>query len=97
ISIDVLPAQASSVPCKHIFSSNKEICTLHQNNLFSKLMEALKFKYQQEGLSFTSDLITKSQDYSITELMDYAACELITTNNFKELYDLVNNDNDNDL
>ncbi|KIK76463.1 hypothetical protein PAXRUDRAFT_95380, partial [Paxillus rubicundulus Ve08.2h10] len=68
VAMDVLPAQASSIPCECAFSSSKETCALQQNNLSPHLPEALqvlKFKYKQKGLSFTSDLIEKPQDYSI--------------------------------
>ena len=36
-------------------------------------------------LSFTSDLVPKPQDESMTELRQYAALQLIATNNLEEL------------
>ena len=94
--MDVLPAQASSVPCERVFSSSKETCALRRNSLSPRLLEALqvlKFKYKQEGLSFTSDLIAKPQDYSITELTECAALKLIATGGYEELHDLIVNNN----
>ncbi|KIK77738.1 hypothetical protein PAXRUDRAFT_165858 [Paxillus rubicundulus Ve08.2h10] len=95
VAMDVLPAQASSVPCERAFSSSKETCALRQNNLSPHLLEVLqvlKFKYKQEGLSFTSDLIAKPQDYSISgELSEHAALELIAAGSLGELNDLFNN------
>ncbi|KAF9219231.1 hypothetical protein BS17DRAFT_770151 [Gyrodon lividus] len=80
-------------------------CFLHRhllfhNNLTPQLLEALqilKFKYKQEGLSFTSDLIAKPQDYSISrELSECAALELIAAGNLEELNDLFNNSSSSD-
>lgn len=57
VSMNILPAQASSVPYGRVFSSSKGTCTPRRSALAPKLMEALKvltFKCKQEGLSFTS-------------------------------------------
>jgi len=40
--MDVLPAQASSVPCERLFSSGKETCTARRNRIKPNLMEALQ-------------------------------------------------------
>ncbi|KAF9789610.1 hypothetical protein BJ322DRAFT_983701, partial [Thelephora terrestris] len=40
--MDVLPAQASLVLCKHLFSSGKETCTTCRDWIQLKLMEALQ-------------------------------------------------------
>ena len=40
--MDVLPAQASSVPCERLFSSGKETCTARRNRIHPELMEALQ-------------------------------------------------------
>jgi hypothetical protein len=41
------------------------------------------------GLSFTSDLVAKPQDESMTELRQHAALQLIAANNLEELRDLM--------
>ena len=40
--MDVLPAQASSIPCERLFSSRKEPCTPRRNRIQPNLMEALQ-------------------------------------------------------
>jgi hypothetical protein len=58
--MDVLPAQASSVPSERVFSSSKETCTARRASLSPPVLEALqvlKFSYKQDRLNFTEDLI----------------------------------------
>ena len=60
LAMDILPAQASSVPCERIFSSGKGTCTPHRNRINPELMEALqtlKFAFR-----FTDLDLTKSVD-----------------------------------
>lgn len=58
--MDILPIQASSVPCERVFSSSKETVTARRNLLSPKTMEALqllKFSTKQgRGISFTKGL-----------------------------------------
>jgi hAT family C-terminal dimerisation region len=58
--MDILPIQASSVPCERVFSSSKETITARRNSLAPDLVEALqllKFSTKQErGISFTEGL-----------------------------------------
>lgn len=71
VAMDILPAQASSMPCKQIFSSSKHTCTDSQNCLQLEIVEALqllKFTYKQSHLNFTPDLITEKMDYNISRL-----------------------------
>lgn len=47
--MDVLPAQASAVPCERVFSSSKETDTNRRANLSAEHMEqlqVLKFAYR---------------------------------------------------
>ncbi len=56
IALDYLPIQASSVPCKQVFSSTKETDTLKRNRIHPVLMEALqtlKFSLKKERFNFT--------------------------------------------
>lgn len=56
--MDVIPIQASAVPCERVFSSAKETITDRRNRIAPKLMEALqmlKFSVRHgRGLDFTS-------------------------------------------
>ena len=55
--MDIIPIQASLVPCERVFSSSKETVSARRNALGPNLMEALqllKFATKQgRGLSFT--------------------------------------------
>jgi hypothetical protein len=48
VAMDVLPAQASAVPCEHIFSSSKETCTVHWSRLSPTLLEAVSARAVDE-------------------------------------------------
>jgi hAT family C-terminal dimerisation region len=58
--MDILPIQASSVPCERVFSSSKETITARRNALSPRLVEALQLlKYatkQGKGISFIEGL-----------------------------------------
>ena len=55
--MDILSIQASSVPCKRVFSSSKETITARRNSLSPELVEALqllKFSTKHgRGMNFT--------------------------------------------
>lgn len=57
--MDILPAQASAVPCERLFSSGKETCTPRRNRIKPELMEALqtlKFSFRSTALTLTKDI-----------------------------------------
>jgi hypothetical protein len=60
LALDVLPIQASSVPCERVFSSGKETTTPRRSRISPDLMEALqvlKFSVRQGvALSFTTGM-----------------------------------------
>ncbi|KIK16556.1 hypothetical protein PISMIDRAFT_113133 [Pisolithus microcarpus 441] len=65
IALDYLPIQASSVPCKHVFSSSSETDMKKRNRIAPALMEALqmlKFSLKKECLDFTRGWITPKRD-----------------------------------
>jgi hAT family C-terminal dimerisation region len=67
--MDLLPIQASSVPCERVFSSSKETTTDRRSHLSPKMIEALqllKFRTKQgRGINFTSGF---DRDEEIAEL-----------------------------
>ena len=67
--MDILPIQASSVPCERIFFSSKETTTPRRNKLSPKLVEALQLlKYNSKHgttLNFTTGL---DKDEEVSEL-----------------------------
>jgi len=96
VAMDVLPAQASSVPCERIFSSSKLTCTDSRNRLLPDTIEALqflKFTYKQSRLNFTPDLIAEEVDYGISgHVTQRAVDELTKSGAVDELYDLYANE-----
>jgi hypothetical protein len=59
LAMDILPAQASSVPCERLFSSGKETCTARRNRIQPELMEALqslKLSSHNQMLNLTEQL-----------------------------------------
>ena len=82
--MDILPIQASSVPCERVFSSSKETITARRNALSPQLVEALQLlKYttkQGRGMSFVegleetqelAELEMREKEESIEELNSY--------------------------
>lgn len=68
VALDVLPAQASAVPCERVFSSAKETDTLRRNGLKPVLMEALqicKYALKSERLDFRDDWVAQEEEPTI--------------------------------
>ena len=69
--MDILPIQASAVPCERVFSSAKETTTLRRNRISPELMEAfqmLKFSVQKgRGLNFTQGMDEAEDRVSVTD------------------------------
>lgn len=93
VAMDVLPVQASAVPCERVFSSSKETTTMRRSCLSPGLMEmlqVLKYAYKQDRLDFTEDWIAKEEDYAIDgKVTEAAARELMSGGNVEELYELL--------
>ena len=63
--MDLIPIQATSVPCERVFSASKETARARRNRLKPNIMEAiqiLKFqaKYKRE-INFTEGLTEKDE------------------------------------
>jgi hypothetical protein len=98
IALDILPVQASAVPCEQIFSSSKETCALRRSLLSASTLEVLqvlKQLYKDEHLQFVSHLLAKEDDYTIDHATEMAIHELISLGNKEELCDLLNNMDEN--
>jgi hypothetical protein len=70
--MDILPIQASAVPCERVFSSAKETTTDRRNKISAELMEALqilKFSIRKgHGLDFTAGT-SKKAELNVLEAM----------------------------
>ncbi|KAF9534530.1 hypothetical protein CPB83DRAFT_804569 [Crepidotus variabilis] len=93
--MDVLPAQASAVPCERVFSSSKETGTIRQNRIGATLFEALqvlKFAFKYDWLDFVDDLLAKPEDYTISGPLTQNAIEELKHNEDEdEVFDLIHN------
>jgi hypothetical protein len=92
VGLDILPVQASAVPCERIFSSSKETCTVRRSLLSASLLEILqilKQLYREERLDFTSHWIASEEDYSIEHATEAAIRELMSSGKTDELLDLL--------
>jgi hAT family C-terminal dimerisation region len=65
VARDILPAQASAVPCERVFSSSKQTTTQQRNSINPGLMEKLqiiKFGLRVDRLDFTDDILRHGED-----------------------------------
>jgi hypothetical protein len=94
VALDILPVQASAVPCERIFSSSKETCALRRSLLSAPMLEVLqvlKHLYKQDRLDFASHWVSKEEDYSIEQATEAAINELVLAGKCEELLDLLRN------
>ncbi len=94
MALDILPVQASAVPCERAFSSSKETCVLRRSLLSSGMLEVLqvlKHLYKGERLDFASHWIASEEDYSIEMATKAAINELVSSAKCEELLDLLRN------
>ena len=92
VALDILPVQASAVPCERVFSSSKEMCVLRRSLLSAGMLEilqVLKHLYKEEHVDFTSHWIANEDDYSIEKATESAIDELISSAKSEELLDLL--------
>lgn len=65
VGCDILPCQASAVPCERVFSSSKETCALRRNQLSNTALERLqilKYIFKLERLTSTTGLVATEQE-----------------------------------
>lgn len=65
VGCDILPCQASAVPCERVFSSSKETCALRRNQLSNTALERLqilKYIFKLERLTSTTGLAATEQE-----------------------------------
>ncbi|KAI5828857.1 hypothetical protein K523DRAFT_243539, partial [Schizophyllum commune Tattone D] len=64
-AMDILPIQASAVPCERVFSSSKETDSLRRANIAPEMMEMLqilKYTLRQQELDFTEGLLATEEE-----------------------------------
>jgi hypothetical protein len=88
IALDILPAQASAVPCERVFSSSKETDTNRRSNLSSfkiEELQMLKFGYRKDRLNFTDNLICTEHELSILDVSPETVRDLMSRGEIDEL------------
>ena len=73
IALDVLPAQASSVPCERLFSAGKEIATACRSQLGSERFEELqmmKFAWQDSIADMAAWNSAQVEEVDLEEYVD---------------------------
>jgi hAT family C-terminal dimerisation region len=98
VALDVLPVQASAVPCERVFSSSKETCVLRRSLLSAGMLEVLqvlKHHYKEERLDFISHWIANEDDYLIEMATEAAINELVSSAKCDELLDLLHSMDNN--
>ncbi|KZT21838.1 hATC-domain-containing protein, partial [Neolentinus lepideus HHB14362 ss-1] len=65
VALDILPVQASAVPCERVFSSSGETDDARRSRLsvfMFEVLQILKYLYRHECLNFTADWVAKAAD-----------------------------------
>lgn len=91
--MDVLPAQASAVPCERVFSSSKETDGLRRAAISPILMEVLqilKFSFRADRLSFFGDLVCTSEELEVINIPPSTIEHLISHGQINDLWKLIN-------
>jgi hypothetical protein len=91
IALDVIPIQASAVPCERVFSSSKETDTNRRSGLGYDLMEVLlisKYLHRSARLNFTSGLLATEECEAIAVPPSILA-EMLRTGDIEGLESLV--------
>ncbi|KAF9478524.1 hypothetical protein BDN70DRAFT_789800, partial [Pholiota conissans] len=68
IALDILPIQASAIPCEHFFSSSEQTDTDRRSNLSMFKMEelqVLKFIHRKDRLNFQQGLLCTERELSV--------------------------------
>ncbi|EPQ58171.1 hypothetical protein GLOTRDRAFT_37434, partial [Gloeophyllum trabeum ATCC 11539] len=65
VALDILPVQASAVPCERVFSSSGETDDSRRSKLSAfmfEVLQILKYLYRHERLDFAADWAAKEAD-----------------------------------
>ena len=72
--MDIIPIQASAVPCERVFSSAKETTTACRNQIKPELMEAfqmLKYSFTRgRALNFTEGMSKEEEQKELEEWLE---------------------------
>lgn len=92
LSLDVLPVQASAVPCERVFSSSKLTDDARRCNLSHfqmEMLQNLKHRFRGERISFTENLVCNEHELSVVDVPAAKIEELLAEGRISELQELV--------
>ncbi|KAF5387624.1 hypothetical protein D9615_000715 [Tricholomella constricta] len=96
IALDVLPVQASAVPCERVFSSSKETDSLRRANLSPEMMEVLqilKYLVRSERLEFMQGRLAKEDECTVLDLEPSVLNNFVISGNVDQLEALIDSTN----
>ena len=87
VALDLLPVQASAVPCERVFSSSKETDTDRRSKLDPVMMETLQIlKYSlHEELNFTDGFLATEEECAALSIDPYDVQRLYEQNRIGDL------------
>ncbi|KAF7971208.1 hypothetical protein HWV62_21904 [Athelia sp. TMB] len=91
LAVDVLPVQASAVPCERVFSSSKLTDESHRSNLSPftmEMLQILKYRFRAERLTFTDGLVSDTRELSVIDVPAEKIDELLAEGRISELKDM---------
>jgi hypothetical protein len=71
MALDILPIQASSVPCEHLFSSSKQVVTEHHSHMGSDCFKELLIMKSMWHDTITNWAAINSEGIEQVNLMEY--------------------------
>jgi hypothetical protein len=92
LALDVIPIQASAVPCERVFSSSKETDTNRRSSIGYESMEVLqmcKYLYRSERLDFTSGLLATEEECSVVDVLPSTLAEMLRLGDIEGLESLI--------
>jgi hAT family protein len=90
IALDILPCQASSVPCEQLFSASKQTANLHRLSLGSKQFEELqimKFAWCKKILNNTEQNWARVKEVQLGEYSEFLEADETSAKWKKQLLD----------
>lgn len=92
MAMDILPIQASAVPCERVFSSSAETDTKKRNRISPFLMEALqmlKFAMKKDQVHFTRGWITSQKDMMVVRPDNHSLAQLTAGSRFDDVIKII--------
>ena len=96
VVLDILPVQASSVACEHVFSSSKETITMRRScfsPLLMEILQFLKYTYRQEQLDLIEGLLSSEKEMLKLDVPSVSmedVRELLTSGHVDRLVNILN-------